>query len=83
MAAHFFKTKLLELDAAGLGEWMILPVHDEIILDIPVEQAPWAVDILTKIMNDRDTLRVPVSAEVSFGYRWGEKKDWTEWEAAC
>lgn len=79
MAAHFFKTKLLELDAAGLGDYMILPVHDEIILDCPVEQAPWAVEILTKVMNDAETFRVPVAAEVSFGYRWGSKQDWDQW----
>jgi DNA polymerase-1 len=79
LAAFFFKKKLLELDAAGLGEYMILPVHDEIILEVPVEQAQWAVQILIDVMNDADTFRVPVAAEVSYGYRWGEKKDWSTW----
>jgi DNA polymerase-1 len=80
MAAFFFKTKLLELDAAGLGDYMILPVHDEIILDCPVEKAPWVVEILTSVMNDATTFSVPIQAEVSFGYRWGSKMDWSEWE---
>lgn len=79
LAAFFFKTKLLELDAAGLGEYMILPVHDEIILEMPVEKAEWAADILMKVMNDNETFAVPVQAEVSYGYRWGEKKDWSTW----
>lgn len=79
MAAFFFKKKLLELDAAGLGEYMILPVHDEIILEVPTDLAEWAADILMKIMNDDTTFTVPVKAEVSYGFRWSEKKDWSTW----
>lgn len=81
MAAFFFKKKLLELDAAGLGEYMILPVHDEIILEVPTSLAEWAADILMKIMNDDTTFTVPVKAEVSYGFRWSEKKDWSTWQA--
>lgn len=79
LAAFYFKTKLLELDAAGLGEYMILPVHDEIILEVPVEEAERVAGILMEIMNDTETFAVPVEAEVSYGYRWGEKKDWSTW----
>lgn len=76
LAGEIFKTKILELDAAGLGDWMILPVHDEIVLDVPNNQVLDAVDILQKIMNDTKLLRVPITAGVSFGARWGSKKDW-------
>jgi DNA polymerase-1 len=82
MAAFFFKKKLLELDAAGLGEYMILPVHDEIILEVPQEKAQWAADILIQVMNDDATFRVPIQAEVSYGERWSEKKDWSTWNAS-
>ena len=81
LAAFFFKVKLLELDAAGLGEYMILPVHDEIILEMPVEKAEWAAGILMEVMNDTETFSVPVQAEVSYGYRWGDKRDWSTWQA--
>lgn len=85
MAAFFFKTKLLELDAAELGEWMILPVHDEIILDVPNEFVPLAVEVLQRVMNDADTFLVPIAAEVSYGQRWGSKHDWNaqEWADSC
>lgn len=73
MAAFFFKMKLLELDAAGLGDYMVLPVHDEIILDVPNAEVPFVVSVLTKVMNDRNTFSVPIEAEVSVGPRWGEK----------
>lgn len=77
MAAFFFKMKLLELSAAGLDQWMILPVHDEVILHVPNEHVEEVCRILTEIMNDRDAFSVPIEAEVSVGPRWGEKKAWT------
>ena len=85
MAAFFFKTKLLELDAAGLSEWMILPVHDEIILDVPHDQVPFVVQVLRQVMNDATTFLVPIAAEVSYGNRWGSKHDWDEdaWRESC
>jgi DNA polymerase-1 len=84
VAAAAFKIKLLELDAAGLGRWMVAPVHDEIILDVPNEHVVEAVHILESVMNDRDMFSVPISASASFGHRWGEKQDWDEdlWRAS-
>lgn len=76
MAAFFFKMKLLELDASGLGEWMILPVHDEIILDVPNDRVADCALALSRVMNDNLTFSVPVAAEISVGERWGEKKDY-------
>lgn len=77
MAAFLFKTKILELDAAGLGPYMILPVHDEIILDVPDDKVAWAVQILVQVMNDATLLSVPISSGVAYGKRWGEKKEYT------
>lgn len=76
MASELFKTKILELDAAGLGPWLIVPVHDEAILDVPNEFVPDVVNTLEGIMNDEKILSVPVTAGVSFAKRWGEKEDW-------
>lgn len=75
-AAAVFKLKLLELDAAGLGDWMVAPVHDEIILDVPDEDLADAVHTLQVIMNDTKLLPVPITASVSHGQRWGEKSEW-------
>jgi DNA polymerase-1 len=78
-AAVLFKMKMLELDQAGLGPWMMLAVHDEIILDVPNEYVPDAVHKLQQVMNDDVIMApVPITAEVSFGQRWGEKHDWNE-----
>lgn len=74
-AAAMFKQKQLELHAAGLGPYMILPVHDEIILDIPHELVPDACQTLRAVMNDNN-YPVPITASVSYGPRWGEKSEW-------
>lgn len=74
-AAEVFKQKQLELAAAGLGKFMCIPVHDEIILDVPETDVPEVVATLHSIMNDTSTFAVPISASVSHGKRWGEKED--------
>lgn len=76
VCAELFKLKLLELDAAGLGEYMVLPVHDEIILDLPDGLERDAVQTIHDIMNDNTILGgVPVTAGISRGLRWGEKQE--------
>lgn len=75
-AAVLFKLKQLELDAAGLGGYMVAPVHDEIILEVPDDVLDDAVNTLGKIMNDTTSFPVPITASVSYGQRWGEKKEW-------
>jgi len=77
-AAALFKQKLLEADAAGLDPYMIIPVHDEIILEVPDSDVRDVVYTLHKVMNDDKTYPVPISASVATGKRWGEKKEWEE-----
>lgn len=74
-AASMFKQKQLELHAAGLGPYMILPVHDEIILDVDLNLAKDACHTLRAIMNDNN-YPVPITASVSYGPRWGMKEEW-------
>jgi DNA polymerase-1 len=73
-AAAVLKTKLIELDNAGLGAWMVVPVHDEIILDVPDEYVAEAAATLQAVMNDDKMFSVPLSASVSYGRSWGSKE---------
>jgi DNA polymerase-1 len=77
-AAEIFKMKILQLDAAGLGPYMLVPVHDEIILDVPKDDVNDVVHTLTSIMNDDTMLSVPITASIAHGERWGMKTDWVE-----
>jgi DNA polymerase-1 len=74
-AAEVFKQKILQLDAAGLGDYMMVPVHDEIILDVPDEDVPDAIQTLRDNMNDYESFAVPITASVSMGQRWGAKEE--------
>lgn len=74
-AAAVLKKKILELDAAGLGDYMVAPVHDEIILDVPDDRREDAITTLRDIMNDTTMFPVPITAGVSAGKRWGEKEE--------
>jgi len=75
LAAEMFKMKLVELENAGLLPYMILPVHDEIILDVPNDRYDDAVTTLKDIMNDQKLLSIPVTAGLAYGERWGAKVD--------
>jgi DNA polymerase-1 len=76
-AAALFKMKVIELEQAGLAPYLVALVHDEVVLDVPNNLVPDAVNTLQRVMNDATVLApVPVTAEVSFGQRWGEKRDW-------
>lgn len=74
-AAAVLKKKLLELDAAGLGDYMVAPVHDEIILDVPYDRIEDAITTLQDVMNDTTMFPLPITAGVSSGERWGEKEE--------
>jgi DNA polymerase-1 len=82
IAAEILKMKLIELYSAGLGPWMMLPVHDEVILEVPITDVLDAVHTVESIMNDEHLISVPLTASVSFAERWGSKKDWSldAWE---
>lgn len=75
-AAEIFKTLILRLEAAGLAEYMILFVHDEVILDVPNELVHDVAHVLRDTMNCTDLISVPVSADVSYGDSWGRKRDY-------
>jgi DNA polymerase-1 len=76
MAAEILKMKLLELDAAGLGDVLRLPVHDEVIVEVDHADVEEAVHILRGVMNDDSLLHIPLTAGVSIGERWGSKLDY-------
>lgn len=71
-AGELLKLKMIEADHAGLGEYMILPVHDEVDLDVPRDEVPAVLDTLTEVMNDHELLRVPLTWSAEVGPSWGE-----------
>jgi len=76
VAAETFKMKLLALDALGLAEFMCIPVHDEVILDVPLDRVAEVAETLRTGMTDLTTFAVPITAGVSTGKNWRDKEEW-------
>lgn len=71
MAGEVMKMKIVELDHAGLGDYMLFPVHDEQDLSVPTEDLDDALATLNSVMNDDRLLSVPITASVDVGQHWG------------
>jgi DNA polymerase I len=73
-AADLLKQKIVDLDQAGLLEYFVLPVHDELIFDVPENEAKDFVAELIPVMEERERFCVPITAGVDIlTDRWGEK----------
>lgn len=70
-ASDIFKTMMLELDAAGFGDAMVLPVHDELLFQFPTGDNT-SIQDAAKVMTWPDRLTVPLTVGVSGpADRWG------------
>lgn len=70
-AADLLKRVIIDLDSAGLADYLILPVHDELIFDAPAEDAEEIMHAAASVMRQTD-FRVPLEVDPSMGDRWGE-----------
>lgn len=62
------------LKKEGLGARLILQVHDELIIECPIEEADRASAILKREMEGAVSLSVAMKADVSRGENWYEAK---------
>ncbi len=71
--AEVLKMAMLELDAAGLGDCMLLPIHDEILFEVHKDEADEVCRTIEDVMSVRGRYRVPllVKAEV-LPVRWAK-----------
>jgi DNA polymerase I len=53
---------------------LILQVHDELIVEAPMEEAIAAASLLTEEMQNAVSLAVPMVAEAKVGETWYEAK---------
>ena len=73
-AAEVFKSNLVKLDQADLTDHLIVPVHDEIVLQAPREDAEEVKRIVQECMTTTDGWAVPLTAGVDGPLEnWGEK----------
>lgn len=73
-AAEVFKNNLVKLDQADLTELLIVPVHDEIVLQAPREDAEEVKRLVQQCMTTEEGWAVPLTADVDGPLEtWGDK----------
>lgn len=59
-----------DLSAGGFGSRMILQVHDELVFEVPPDEAEKVGAIVRKKMEDAAALSVPLKVEMGSGENW-------------
>lgn len=73
-AAEIFKANLIKLDQADLTEHLIVPVHDEIVLNAPRKDVEEIKRIVKECMTTTEGWAVPLTADVEGPLEsWGAK----------
>jgi len=68
--AVVLKQALVDLDNAGLGDFLVLPVHDEVVFDVPLNQVDEVVPEITRVMT-RDDFRAVLTVGTKIVPTWG------------
>jgi DNA polymerase-1 len=75
-AADLIKLAMIQLDKAiveaGLKSTMLLSVHDEVILEVPVEELDQIKTTVKKEMEEIWRLKVPLKVNLDTGSNWAE-----------
>jgi DNA polymerase-1 len=74
-AAEILKRGMADIEAAGLSEYLVLPVHDELVMDVPKDLANDVLHTVEKILTNTTDYKVPLtwSGDI-YEERWGPKK---------
>jgi len=72
-ASDLLKDKTIHLDAAGYGDWIMLPVHDELVFSVP-PGGEVEMPTVQGIMEEHTKFALPITCDVKGPYStWGWK----------
>ena len=78
LAADVFKIALVRIDqaleASGLSARLVLQVHDEVIVEAPVNEKRQTEEIVLGIMHGAAELSVPLEVNAAWGPTWAAAK---------
>ena len=60
------------LDDERRGTRMVMQVHDELVLEVPLAEEAWAREAIPRLMAGVAQLKVPLLAEVGVGANWDQ-----------
>lgn len=73
-AGSILKKALVNLSMAGLDEYLLLPIHDEVILDVPRDVLADAKVVIKDSMEGVGNWKIPLTAGIDvIEERWGDK----------
>jgi DNA polymerase-1 len=74
-AAVVLKDRIVSLHNAGLTDLMLLPIHDEVVFEVPDDSVSDAYDVIASAMPDSSTFSVPLAVDISEPvHSWGMAK---------
>ncbi len=77
-AADIFKLAMIGVDTAlteqKLVSRMVLTVHDELVLEVPMVEREQVEDLVRDVMTSVCALKVPLVVDVGFGLNWAAAK---------
>ncbi len=77
-AADIFKLAMVALDRAledgGFRSRMILTVHDELVLEVPLDERERVEPLVREVMESVCALKVPLVVDLGFGPTWADAK---------
>jgi DNA polymerase-1 len=68
------------LERARLSARMTLQVHDELVLECPVEELIQTAALVQQVMADAYALLVPLQTEARYGQNWGQMNPVSQWK---
>ena len=78
LAADIFKVALIRLDEAlqarSAASRLVLQVHDEVILEVPPDEAAEVTELTVDVMRSAADLAVPLEVHVAAGATWADAK---------
>jgi DNA polymerase-1 len=78
LAADIFKVALVRINQAlaesHVGSRLILQVHDEVLIEVPVAERETVGPLVIDLMRHAAELDVPLEVNVAWGKNWAEAK---------
>ena len=78
LAADIFKIALIRIDAAltsaSLASRLVLQVHDEVIVEAPIQEREQVEKLVLEIMEHATELDVPLAVNSAWGVTWADAK---------
>jgi DNA polymerase-1 len=72
-AGDVLKLKMVHLSMTDAGPYMRLPIHDEILFEVPDAEVPHIQQVIEEVMPELDHFSVPLSVGTDVVERWGDK----------